>query len=387
MKKKIILYEHAGSSNHGCEAIIRSTAKLFDQEEVILASFAPEEDIKYGLDQICKVEACAGQVKRNLKYFISRLYSKYFHNNEKYWELSFDSFFNSVVPGSIYLSTGGDNYCYDTKIKGCMFINKGIKQKGGKTVLWGASIEPEIIEDKVVQEDLRLYDLIVARESITYKALLSNGINNVCLCPDPAFMLETQNVVLEDANTKKEFIGINISPMILDNSIDSNLVYENYKILMRYILDNTRFSILMIPHVVWNGGDDRLVIEKLCKDMGNRDRVIVVEDNTCCVLKGYISKCRFFVGARTHTTIASYSCNIPTLVVGYSVKARGIALDLLGKTDDYVIPVQSINKPDLLLNAFCNLVSQEDEVRNKLSNAQLDYFKQYKKVKEKILSL
>mgnify|MGYP005864564267 CR=1 FL=1 len=45
-------------------------------------------------------------------------------------------------------------------------MNKGIKQRGGKTVLWGASIEPDIIENKTVQEDLKLYDLIVAREHL-----------------------------------------------------------------------------------------------------------------------------------------------------------------------------------------------------------------------------
>lgn len=387
MKKKITLYEHAGSSNHGCEAIIRSTVELFGQEDVTLASFAPDEDIKYGLDQICKVEACASIVKRNFKYFISRLYSKYFNDNEKYWKLCFGKFFDNVDPGSIYLSTGGDNYCYDTKIKGCMFLNKGIKQKGGKTVLWGASIEPDIIADEVIQEDLKLYDLIVARESITYKALLSNGLTNVCLCPDPAFLLKPEQVSLTNNIVGREFVGINISPMILDNSVDSSIVYENYKLLIHYILDNTNFSVLMIPHVVWNGGDDRCVIEKLCQEFDGNDRIIVIEDNNCCILKGYISKCRFFIGARTHTTIASYSCNIPTLVVGYSVKAKGIAVDLLGTANGYVIPVQSMDEPDLLLAAFRKLVDEENELRNKLSDAQLGYSEQYKKMKEKILRL
>ena len=59
-------------------------------------------------------------------------------------------------------------------------------------------------------------------------------------------------------------------------------------------------------------------------------RVVFFEDHNCMELKGIISKCRFFVGARTHSTIAAYSMGIPTLVVGYSVKARGIARDLLG---------------------------------------------------------
>ena len=386
MGKRIILYEHAGSSNHGCEAIIRSTVEIFKHEDIILSSFAPDEDIKYNLNKICKVESCAGVVKRDINYFISRLCSKWFNNNEKYWKLSFKDFLEHVVPGDIYLSTGGDNYCYDTKIKGCMFLNKGIKQRGGKTVLWGASIEPDIIENKTVQEDLKLYDLIVARESITYKALLKSGLTNVFLCPDPAFLLKPEKVSLENESKGKEYIGINISPMILDNAIDSNIVYENYKRLIYYILQKTKFSILLIPHVVWKGGDDREVIRKLSQEFID-DRIKIVEDNNCCVLKGYIEKCKFFIGARTHTTIASYSCNIPTLVIGYSVKAKGIAYDLLGTIEGNVIPVQCIDKPDLLLDAFCKLVDKENEIHNKLFEAQKGYIEKYKQLKEIILAL
>ena len=65
-------------------------------------------------------------------------------------------------------------------------------------------------------------------------------------------------------------------------------------------------------------------------------------------LKGYIARCRFFVGARTHATIAAYSSCVPTLVLGYSVKSRGIARDLFGNEENYVLPVQSLQEPDEL---------------------------------------
>ena len=47
--------------------------------------------------------------------------------------------------------------------------------------------------------------------------------------------------------------------------------------------------------------------------------------------KGYIARMRFFIGARTHATIAAYSNCVPTLVLGYSVKSKGIAKDLFGE--------------------------------------------------------
>ena len=51
----------------------------------------------------------------------------------------------------------------------------------------------------------------------------------------------------------------------------------------------------------------------------------MIQDDNCMVIKGYISRCELFIGARTHATIAAYSTGVPTLVLGYSVKARGIA--------------------------------------------------------------
>ncbi|MFR4670990.1 MAG: hypothetical protein ACLT69_14285 [Intestinibacter bartlettii] len=56
-------------------------------------------------------------------------------------------------------------------------------------------------------------------------------------------------------------------------------------------------------------------------------------------IKGYISRCRLY-RARTHATIAAYSTCVPTLVIGYSVKAKGIAKDIFGTYENYVLPVQ-----------------------------------------------
>lgn len=60
-------------------------------------------------------------------------------------------------------------------------------------------------------------------------------------------------------------------------------------------------------------------------------------------LKDCIARCSFFIGARTHATIAAYSSCVPTLAVGYSVKAKGIATDLFGTEKNYVLPVQEIH--------------------------------------------
>ena len=62
------------------------------------------------------------------------------------------------------------------------------------------------------------------------------------------------------------------------------------------------------------------------------NRVILLPNNlTAIQYKGYIARMRFFIGARTHATIAAYSNCVPTMVLGYSIKSRGIAKDLFGE--------------------------------------------------------
>ena len=87
----------------------------------------------------------------------------------------------------------------------------------------------------------------------------------------------------------------------------------------------------------------------LYKDTG---RVVMIDDCSAEELKGYISKCCFFIGARTHSTIAAYSSKVPTLVIGYSVKSRGIATDLFGTYENYVLPVQELKEEDSLIKAY-----------------------------------
>ena len=74
------------------------------------------------------------------------------------------------------------------------------------------------------------------------------------------------------------------------------------------------------------------------------------------------------VVARTHASIAAYSTCVPTLVVGYSVKAKGIAKDIFGTYDNYVIPVQSLQNKEDLTTSFKWLQENETSIKNHLNN-------------------
>ena len=79
------------------------------------------------------------------------------------------------------------------------------------------------------------------------------------------------------------------------------------------------------------------------------------------------------VVARTHASIAAYSQEVPTLVVGYSVKAKGIATDLFGTDKNYVIAVQSLQKKNDLTDAFGYLLKNEYNIRMHLKSFMPEY--------------
>ena len=53
--KEYYFYFHAGSANHGCEAIVRSTQKLLDVTPNLVSS-AVQEDYKYKLNEIAHLQ-------------------------------------------------------------------------------------------------------------------------------------------------------------------------------------------------------------------------------------------------------------------------------------------------------------------------------------------
>ena len=72
---------------------------------------------------------------------------------------------------------------------------------------------------------------------------------------------------------------------------------------------------------------------------------------------------------------------VPTLVVGYSVKARGIARDLFGNEQNYLISAQKIKQPEELKEAFMWIEKHEKEIIKCLKNKN----EEYKKYKTKYL--
>lgn len=374
-ENRLLMYMHAGSGNHGCEAIVNSVCHMV-KEKVTLLSYFGEEDKKYSLKGLCDIVSERRFEEHKLAHVFYYGYRRITGDKESFIRYRYGDIMKGKSP--LAISIGGDNYCYDNMLSDLRLANSAFNRKGTKTILLGCSIEPELPGREDIAADLMRYHTIIARESITFEALKDmvnartekNGegqrMPQILCYPDPAFTLQKKELPLPEGFAEGNTVGINLSPMIQDNEKESGITMECYEALIQYIIDHTDFQIALIPHVVWERNDDRKPVHTLYEKFKDTGRVVEIGDGTCEELKGYISRCRLFVGARTHATIAAYSSCVPTLVVGYSVKARGIARDLFGQEEHYVLPVQSLRNRDDLVKEFQWLLSQEREIREKL---------------------
>lgn len=366
-----MLVNHGGSANHGCEALVRTISTLLRGKCVVLSD-APEEDFKYALNDVLTVLPSRSSYSKFSIDFFSAYSKLKIQNDYSYMDvLPYLNPIRSMKEGAVVVSVGGDVYCYED-YKKYILIHQEITRKH-KTILLGCSLEKRLFDDPEFIKDMRSYDYISARESLTYTYLKDVGLNKIGLAPDTAFALPTVGLSLPEGFIESNTIGINISPLVERKENKSGIVKENYCHLIEYILQNTDSAIALIPHVIWKDNDDRTILKEFYEKYKNSGRVVLIEDHNCMELKGYISRCRFFVGARTHATIAAYSSCVPTIVVGYSVKSKGIATDLFGKDENYVIPVQTLKEPDDLTKGFIWIMDHEEEIKRHLLETMPNY--------------
>ena len=365
MKKKIMLYNHGGCGNRGCEAIVRSTAALFeDKASLSLTSDQPQYDRAVGLDGIGRIIS-SEIAPYSLRRFINSIGFRMGIPREQEVARKHSTVIDLGKRSDVCLSIGGDTYCYNHQ-EHLQVINGRLRRAKKPMVLWGCSVEPDSIRGETL-EDLRAYDLIVARESITEQAMKEAGLPVIRWC-DPAFTMESEELTLPQNWREGKTVGLNVSPLILDKAKDRKQTIDAFVKLVQHILDTSDYAVALIPHVFWEHDNDCDALAEIAAQV-NDERVFVLDDAaqmTAPQLKGYISRLSALVTARTHASVAAYSTAVPTLVIGYSVKARGIARDLYGDEAGHLIPVQELGGEKELIAAFDALMARAPQEREYL---------------------
>ena len=169
-QNQIILYMHAGSGNHGCEAIVNSLCHMM-KEDAVLVSYRGNEDWQYTLKELCEIKQERSFEEHKLAHLFYYAYRMITKDAASFLRYRYGDIFKQPM-SPLAISIGGDNYCYDSMLSDLRLANLAFTQKGTKTVLLGCSIEPELLkrgqetQSNPILEDLSHYHLIIARESL-----------------------------------------------------------------------------------------------------------------------------------------------------------------------------------------------------------------------------
>jgi len=379
-----IFFGNGPFENRGCDAILQSTIEILKKEFGscrFINSLSFPSEISYtdtlGPEVVNLVPEAKQKIRRWPHEWLEHQFRKRILRRPK------ESFEPYLSEAKAALALGGDNYSLDYgSVKRYFQANSTVLSSKIPLILWGASVgpfsrNPEI--EKYAAKELKKVSLICARESETVNYLASLGIeDNVRQVADPAFTLRStaiENLPPELKIIEQPCIGMNFSPL-MKRYWNRNQSWENFVITcIKKTLKKFDLPIILIPHVVWTGQDDHLFMKRLAESLDtSKNKVLLVDRSyNARQLKWIISKMKLFLGCRTHATIASLSSEVPTLSIGYSVKAKGINKDIFGHTD-WLIPLDDIT-PDLLIEKLKTILNAQKDSKNHLGKVIPSYKK------------
>ena len=369
--------------NRGVDAIVRSTAALLKEEFGEVELFFPSKNIL--LDQSLWPNSQEDGV-----YFI-KLYSPFYRRPWQFiqrklgfflpnllWPFPFPSKFIAFLQTiDIVLSVGGDNYSSEYGFPSFLIGVDDLAIKMNKPIiLWGASIGPFAKNkniETIMAKHLSNMSLITVRETLSEEYVKKNlSLQNTMLFPDSAFSLQPKHVDLKSfwpIVNQDRVVGLNVSPYLQRFGDDSADYVNEFCRFIEALITEHNCSVLLIPHVIVRSNaleDDLSILRKIYMQLNHLTaKVSLLDDqHDSAQIKYIIGNCKYFIGARTHSTIGALSSFIPTLSIAYSVKASGINKDLFNH-EEYVLDISNVTS-ETLMNGFQKLVNDEFEIKQAL---------------------
>jgi len=382
-----ILAGNGSYCNRGCEAILRGTVFIlrqhFNQPHFLAVSSYKNEE-QYNEQR--KNEKDSAIVHKTM-YNRYRKFSFPWCLSKTLWflypnalrHIIYKDLKPSLHEAQAVLALGGDNY--SLALSGlkrlpitCLQLDELVISQGKPLVIWGASVGPFDkfpAGERYMTKHLRKVH-ILARETVTIEYLEKIGLTeNVHQVADPAFLMRPIKPPSEEyQEIEPGNIGLNLSPLMKDYATKGDLSqWQNLAAaIIHNILEKTKRRIYLIPHVTgmpWN--DDYLFMQKVISLMPELKKKVVLVPPVfnAAETKWIIGQMEMFVGARMHSTIASYSMRIPTINLAYSIKAEGLSKDIYNH-NDYCIMPQDL-KPDRVADKVAEILREAKYHRRYLS--------------------
>ena len=375
-----ILAGNGPYDNRGCEAIVRGTTEIL-RTHYKSPSFLNVSHFKTNeqFEKQCSDEIDSSIIHKKT-YNSNKIFSlEGFHNNmlkvvstSQYKKAIYKEMFPDIINAKAVLSLGGDNYSLDYGIpKMFTYLDDIVLKYNKPLIIWGASVGPfekNPEYEKYMVEHLKKITGIFVRESYSLKYLQDKGlIDNVFKVADPAFLMEP--IKPKEIEIEEGAIGINFSPLMAKYTTGGD-VQEWIRMASNIILaisKKTSRKIYLIPHVTNPNSNDFYFLSEVTKliNIDDCNISLIPPIYNAAEIKWVISKMHIFAGARTHSTIAALSSNVPTLSFGYSIKAKGINSDIFGNNQFCVEP-HDLN-PDAVTNKIVELIDNHKNIKNILS--------------------
>jgi len=275
------------------------------------------------------------------------------------------------------LSTGGDIFSSTYGGLARHLCPLKVAASFGKPVfLVGHSIGPfeNQSEYRIFAKTMKDIQLITVRESLSLKYLQDMKLKSarIELTADPAFCLEPNmekvEKILKIYNIPREKTLVGVAPS-QGISNYSRMRYENHVNALRKLLEfliKLGCHVILIPHVHLSSVtfDDRVICELLYRTLDFSENVTVISlTHSAEEIRAIIGTFDLMIAERMHAAIASLSQNVPTFVVGYSVKAKGILGDIFGfsSLEEYMISVKEM-EPERLRERVKSLLERRSDV-------------------------
>jgi len=358
---KIIIAGMTGMKSRGGDALVTTICQQlrqrFPKAEIHLFTLTPDFDsIRLSKDGII--------VDRNVLHLLpgSRIaiikFGLSFVSNKIFPEVSVAR--NLLRSADLVICTGGDIFSSDYGSFEPFLVPLREALLGGASVVQLAlSIGPfKTTKEANLWRDVALRcRLITTRELRSYEYItnkLNIPLDRVYHTADTAFLLEAPPK--EFIKAMAQFYGLrNDQPTLAlapshGVSMYSKSDYPQYFKVWKSVIDHASkkmgLQVLLIPHVQRDEvvEDDCILCTELVRRCGFDPSVRMASgDLTASELKGLISTCDLVVAERMHAAIAGLSSGKPTALIGYSVKAFGVAADFFGDEHlegEHVIPVK-----------------------------------------------
>jgi len=252
------------------------------------------------------------------------------------------------------------------------------KKLGKKIYICSQSIEPftNNILKILTTFILNQVDLITVREPTSFELLKSINIKKpFYLTADLAFLADSESLdsgykLLKDCgvpSNNKLRVGITVMNWIFPNTTELETKKGGYinaiTSSIERIIEEMNAIIIFFPSVIFAPKEDERKLSQQIRDKIKKSLTsnvfVLTENYSPQQMKAMIGTMDMFIATRLHSGVFALSMNIPSLIIAYEQKTRGL-MEMFG-LQDYVIDINTITAEQIVFSTK-KLLNSRNEV-------------------------